>query len=95
MSVVFDSLAWMMAGFEKLVFQVQKFVVCWQYLRVRLYHVQECLSGVLVFIGNIIQSAVMTMLARLILRKWQSTWRVCFGTLRTLFLSTLCFPDLQ
>ena len=44
---------------------MQKFVVvCWQYSRVRLYSAQECLSGVLVFMANVNQSAMMTVLAR-------------------------------
>jgi len=46
------------------VFQVQKFiVVCWQYSKVRFYCVQGCLSGVLVFVADINQSAMMTVLA--------------------------------
>jgi len=51
----------------KFLFQVQKLiVVCWQCSRVRLYRIQECLSGVLVFVAD--QSAMMMVLARHILR---------------------------
>jgi len=35
-------------------------VVCWQYLRVKLYHIQECLSGAHVFTAGVSQSAMVT-----------------------------------
>ena len=82
-----------MSSQSRKLFQEQKLiVVCWQCSRVRLYHVQECLSGALVFIVDDDDGAGAPHSAVTVVN---SARLVCFGTLRALFFSTLCLPGLQ